>query len=51
MTAEMGINILPHDAMRQNVMSSLDIERLLDLGVRRKDELKQYACWDEQRAE
>ena len=51
MTLQIGIHILPNDAMCQNVMSSLDVERLLDLGVGRKGELKQYARWDEQRAE
>lgn len=51
MSPQMSIHILPDDAVRENVMSSLNVERLLDLGVGRKDELKQYACWDEQRAE
>ena len=40
MTPQMSIDILPDDAGRQNVMSSLDVERLFDLGVGREDELK-----------
>ena len=51
MTPQVGVHILPNDAVRQNVMSGLDVEGLLDLGIGRKDELKQYAYWDEQRAE
>lgn len=42
------IRILGRNPMNQNVMYSLDIERFFDLGVRRNEQMYQYAGWDEQ---
>ena len=39
----------PWYTISQNIMSSLDIERLLDLGVRREEKVNEDDGWDEER--
>lgn len=39
------------DTMGQDVMSSLYIERLLDLGVRREEEVNEDDGWDDEEGE
>lgn len=40
--AQLAINILVRNTVRQNVMNGLNVEGFLDLGVRCKGKVKQY---------
>ena len=39
---------VPWYTISQDIMGSLDIERLLDLGVRRKEKVSEDDSWDEE---
>ena len=41
----------PWYTISQDIMSSLDIERFLDLGVRREKKVNEDDGWDEEREE